>query len=93
MGGLKEDSFPKIGKLSLNEQVFHYNWTKKKAAAYATANLIELSVKLLVLSCSSAIRTSNWFVFESLFLVEFLFTYCENEFVVAVSANDLLIFH
>lgn len=66
----------------------------KKAAAYATASFIRLSsVELFVLSCSSAIRTSNWFVFETLFLVEFLLTYGEYEFVVAVSANDLLVFH
>ena len=55
--------------------------------------LVSSAVVALSFFGSSAVRASYGFVFESFFLVEFLLANGKGEFIVAVSANDRLVFH
>jgi len=80
-----------FAKYPINVQLLFPN--KIKEQKFPSAQSILSSVAALSFLSSSAIRASYRLVFEAFLFVELLLTYCESEFVVAISANDCLICH
>jgi hypothetical protein len=86
-------------KTSLQATIAERGKLKRRAIAllfnlpFVSAMSAGASVVSLKFSCSSAIKTPLWLVFESLFPVEFLFSFGKCEFSSAILADQYFVSH
>jgi hypothetical protein len=66
---------------------------KLPTVAVTTATAAATIVVSLLLACSTAVRTTLWFVSETLLLVESLFALTENELCSAILTINCFIWH